>query len=466
MFCFYFSSKKCSPIWWYSRDSFIYSMLNRALRTQDIEVILKMGFFIQELHKHIQQLHSEIDKSKPLTVYRGQGMLPEDFQRLQSSKGGLLSFNNFLSTTTNKSVSWEFVRLAQDNPEQIPVLFIMKINPKMSSTPFASLDEESYFKNENEILFSMHTVFRIDDIKQKPEHVWEVYLTLTSDHDQQLTKLGDFIRNEIKGDTGWHRLASLLTKMGEYDRSLDIYQILIKQITKNDDSDQLSHLHHQLGYIYKQKGDLTEALNHYQQSLDIQSKYYSSDDQHLTPTYSNIGEIYRLKRDLKRALEYFERALDIEQKSSQPDQLKIASYYNNIGMIASEQGKHAKALENYQNTLKIKLQQLPEFHPSLATTYNNMGAVYYAMRDYTNAYFYFEKALEVEEKVLPSTHDSLAISHNQMAITLNRLDRNAEAVQHAKQALEIARHTYQSDHRQIKIYEEHVNKLNEKLNYF
>ena len=34
-----------SPIWWYTRDCFTYSMLNKALRTQDTEIIIKMGFF-------------------------------------------------------------------------------------------------------------------------------------------------------------------------------------------------------------------------------------------------------------------------------------------------------------------------------------------------------------------------------------------------------------------------------------
>jgi hypothetical protein len=39
-----------SPIWWYTSDSFLCPMLNRALRTQQVEVIIQMGFFIQELY--------------------------------------------------------------------------------------------------------------------------------------------------------------------------------------------------------------------------------------------------------------------------------------------------------------------------------------------------------------------------------------------------------------------------------
>jgi hypothetical protein len=42
-----------SPIWWYTTECFTYSMLNKVLRTQDIEIILKMGFFIRDLHQQI-----------------------------------------------------------------------------------------------------------------------------------------------------------------------------------------------------------------------------------------------------------------------------------------------------------------------------------------------------------------------------------------------------------------------------
>ncbi|CAF5117598.1 unnamed protein product, partial [Rotaria sp. Silwood1] len=40
------------PIWWYTAPYFIYSMLNRGLRLMDVDIILKMGFFIRDLHQN------------------------------------------------------------------------------------------------------------------------------------------------------------------------------------------------------------------------------------------------------------------------------------------------------------------------------------------------------------------------------------------------------------------------------
>ncbi|CAF4004175.1 unnamed protein product [Rotaria sordida] len=41
-----------TPIWWYTGPYFIYSMLNRGLRVMDVDIILKMGFFIRHLQQY------------------------------------------------------------------------------------------------------------------------------------------------------------------------------------------------------------------------------------------------------------------------------------------------------------------------------------------------------------------------------------------------------------------------------
>jgi hypothetical protein len=58
-------------------------MLNRALRMMEIALIIKMGFFVRDLHIHIAALHLEQygkhHHSNSFTVYRGQGLSQTDF---------------------------------------------------------------------------------------------------------------------------------------------------------------------------------------------------------------------------------------------------------------------------------------------------------------------------------------------------------------------------------------------------
>ena len=125
-----------SPVWWYSCENFLYPMLNYALRSLDMETMTKMIFFIRSLHLQLQELHKKQSGTynKRFVVYRGQGLSREDFQHLIDTKGGLLSFNNFLSTSTEPKKAMEFLdRSLAKYKENVGVLFIMTIDPRKIS---------------------------------------------------------------------------------------------------------------------------------------------------------------------------------------------------------------------------------------------------------------------------------------------------------------------------------------------
>jgi hypothetical protein len=121
------------PAWWYTKESFIYSVLNTALRTQDVEIIIKMGFFIRDLHEQIKKIYIKNKETGKLTLYRGQGISINDFEHLKKSQGGLLSFNNFLSTSTDHDISFLFSDSARQKSDTIGILFIMEVDPSIST---------------------------------------------------------------------------------------------------------------------------------------------------------------------------------------------------------------------------------------------------------------------------------------------------------------------------------------------
>ncbi len=79
------------PICWYTYECFLYTIRNHALRLKDVVIIIKMGFFVSDLHRHIEQLHPEqfnghhFDNS--FTVYRGQGLSKADFEKMIKNQG-------------------------------------------------------------------------------------------------------------------------------------------------------------------------------------------------------------------------------------------------------------------------------------------------------------------------------------------------------------------------------------------
>ncbi|CAF4834433.1 unnamed protein product, partial [Rotaria magnacalcarata] len=162
-------------------------------------------------------------------VYCGQGLTQKDFQRLLGTKGGLLSFNNFLSTHKARDVAMLFVQsLRYENEEIVGVLFSIIIDQRVnlaSTSPFAFIADYSCFQDEEEILFSMHTVFRVVDIKLITNNtsLYEVQLIATSDTDPQLSALTNHMREEISGE-GRYRMGELVLKMSYSDLAMEVFQ--------------------------------------------------------------------------------------------------------------------------------------------------------------------------------------------------------------------------------------------------
>ena len=85
----------------------------------------------------------------------------------------------------------------------------MNISPKINSTPFANITRDSYYgEQEEEVLFSMHSVFRIGEVQRIGDQgrVFEVHLTMTGDDDLELRLLTDRIGEEVDR---WNWMATI-----------------------------------------------------------------------------------------------------------------------------------------------------------------------------------------------------------------------------------------------------------------
>jgi tetratricopeptide (TPR) repeat protein len=430
-----------TPIWWYTYEGFLYTMLNRALRTTDVDIIIKMGFFISDLHRHIAQLH-KVQFGSHLTsetfpVYRGQGLSSVAFYQLLNTIGGLLSFNNFLSTSKDRAVSRAFAESNQYNSDSVGILFVMTIDPSKSTTPFASIKGVSYFQTEDEVLFSMHTVFRIGKIQSMGENprLFQVDLTLTDEDDKDLKVLTDRIREETYLDAeGWFRLGEVLRKMGRFDKSQQVYAALFDQTT---DESAKAPIYYQIASVKYEQGEYEEAIKFYGKTIEIYKKTLPPNHLRFANTYNNIGRVYFNMGDYLKALSSYEKALEIQKQSLPPNHPSLAASYNNIGTVHRNLGDYPKALSSYEKALEIQKQSLPPNHPDLAISYNNIGNVYSAMGDYPKALSSHEKALEIRKQSLPPNHPSLAASYNNIGTVHRNLGDYLKALSSYEKALEI-----------------------------
>ena len=437
-----------SAIHWYTFPSFIYSMLNCALRMLEAEAIIIMGFLIRDLHQKIQDLyHKQIGSyyGKPFTVYRGQGLLKADFGKLLKTEGGLISFNNFLSTSKILETALIFAESASENTDTVGILFTMTVDPSVSSTPFASILDDSYFKTEEEILFSMHTVFRMRKIC-KDNNIYKVDLQLTPDDDQELRTLTERIRQEVVGETGWQRLGTLLLKLNQFNDAEKLYTRLFQE---SIDQGEKALFYNQFGAAKYHQGDYKKAVEYFEKALDIDQKTLLPNHRDLAISYSNIGALYMSLGEYPKAFAYYEKVLDIDEKTLPENHITLAPSYNNIGLIYKNMGEYSKALLYYEKAFEIWQKTLPANHPNLSTSYNNIGEVYTNMGEHSKALRYYEKALGIWQKSLPANHPFLATSFNNIGEAHRNMNEYSTALLYYEKALKIFEKALPANHPEL-----------------
>ncbi|CAM4879410.1 unnamed protein product [Rotaria socialis] len=310
-----------SSVWWYTCGNFLYCMLNRGLRSLDLEVMTKLGFFIRHLHRQLEQLHQKqlVNFQQIFTVYHGQGLSQQDFQNLVDMKDGLLPFNNFLSTNMKKNVALKIVELAmQENPYTVGVIFIMTIDP--------------------------------------------IQLAITDERDSQLSALTNRTKEEIQGSSGWQRMCKLMLKVGHFDQADKRYSELLENFANGSDR---AHIYHQLGWLKNDQGKYEEAVKFYKKHLRIKRKTVSEDDASLANTYNSIAGVYDNMEEYSKALEFYQKSLKISEKTMPPNHPDLATSYSNIGLVYKKMDKYSKALSYLEKALIILRKSLPSTHPSI-----------------------------------------------------------------------------------------------------
>ncbi|CAF4113446.1 unnamed protein product [Adineta steineri] len=171
-------------VYWYTRDSFVYRLLNKSFRTRNIDLICKFRYFIILLYKKLKELSiQQVAEMNHTIVYRGQSLKTNQLEILLSNVGNLFSTNTMLSTTKNRNVAQIFL-----SNDEVKVLYEITIENTNYDTihVFANITELSVFLQEEEVLFFAGTVFRIESIEPDNESTWIIKLTLINETGEQL----------------------------------------------------------------------------------------------------------------------------------------------------------------------------------------------------------------------------------------------------------------------------------------
>ncbi len=110
---------------WYTRNSFLYRLLNKALRVQNIDLLFLFGFFIRDIEQQLRDHQSP----SPVILYRGQVISKDELELFEHSKNKVISITSFFSTSLNMSVARIYIDSNIPDEHLQNVLFEIHADP-------------------------------------------------------------------------------------------------------------------------------------------------------------------------------------------------------------------------------------------------------------------------------------------------------------------------------------------------
>ncbi|CAF4170243.1 unnamed protein product [Rotaria sp. Silwood2] len=460
-------------IWWYTKEPFVYNLLNHALRLQDFDALIIMCFLVRDVHTYLNKHRYPLSIGQPiLHFYRGQAISRKEFGKIHDNIGEIIAINSFLSTSKERDVAIFFAASSNRFDEHLqPILFDIIVDPNQTLHPKAFADISmisSMNEAEVEILFSMGSLFRIVDVialnVESCGELWSVQLQLCDD---RLDQVWLSMKSKIQSDESFCQIGQVLSYIGEKERARRLYlyvlgdlfpkaasakpidnhpiemwyvgslfhatgqnekalpfldKALESQLKESDENSDQYYL--QLYDIYIERGDVLQkldrtdsALHDYECALSIAGKKFGDEDYNSLIAWVRIGKCYKKIKKYSEALHAYNTCLGIAEKVLSAMHPERASLHSSIGGLHVDYEEYQQALTHFEKCLEIKLSIGPS-NRSLAETYYNIGFTQCALKDFTIGLENLKRAFEMFQKCFDDPSKEPTVIRVQNAIIL------------------------------------------------
>lgn len=178
---------------------------------------------------------------------------------------------------------------------------------------------------------------RINDFKKSIHFLNRAETTFTSLNDKESLALT------------WHEIAGLYYNDKNYDQAKEYWLKALEYSKQNNASFYSDNLIN-IGEIYRLKGDLKSALNHYNQAIEIKNK--AGENENLSIAFLNKGFIYSKLEAVDSAQYYFEKAIVYAHNESS-ECVSLGSCLFHYAEFLHERGHLKKASLHYNQGLEI-----------------------------------------------------------------------------------------------------------------
>ncbi|CAF1272174.1 unnamed protein product [Adineta steineri] len=398
--------KQEEAIQWYTEESFLYHLVNRAFRTENIELWYLFRFYISDLCKQLEDVYQKQNCQTILTLYRGQSRLPtEELENFSSNKGGFLSTNAFFSTSKNIAVAKAYITDAPNTDDVKVVLFEITVDASnLRNTIFVDINEHlgfgpsNKFPGEEEVLFNIGSVFQIENINFDDNlNAWKIKMKATDECTDSIKERINSMKEKFKNGNNNLLFGRLLLDMNQHTKAESYFQMMLKILPKS---------HSDLPLVYDYIGDLNmhttnwnEAFKNFHLSYEIKkTKTHPNHHQTIGITLNSLGNYYKAICDRCQALKYYSKVLNCKINP-----YNIAITLLNISTIHIIEKNYNKALDLCLQARNIIQENFSNTYSAVIRCHRIMGDIYFAQEDYDQAKDFYFAAFDLSKRALFTT---------------------------------------------------------------
>ncbi|CAF3455522.1 unnamed protein product, partial [Rotaria sp. Silwood2] len=198
-------------IYWYTRDSFIYRLVNRAFRTENITLWYLFRYYVIDLCTQLENVYNEQNIKTCLTLYH-------------------VSNNGFFSSSTDINIAKKFIQDAVDTDDFKVIMFEITVDgSSLENTIFVDIDKYTKIIDEREILFNISSIFKIEHVSHDSDlSAWIVKMTATDEGTDEIKKRIEAKKRDFHKDNINLMFDRPLLDMNEYTKAESYFQMLLQ----------------------------------------------------------------------------------------------------------------------------------------------------------------------------------------------------------------------------------------------
>ena len=207
-----------------------------------------------------------------------------------------------------------------------------------------------------------------------------------------------FVEGEV-----YYRAGNMAKALRILHRSLKIMEDILKSHTST------SRCLNAIGNCHNKLGKPDEAIKYYTRAYDMRKELSGSMNHFDMPFFKGqIGTAYEGKKQFHEAIEFYQEALELSKELKIPGMVNTALYNRNIANAYSWLREFEEAYQPAKNAYEIRKDILGK-HPWTARSAFQMAEICRSLEDFDEAEGFFEEAWQIEKSLGQGNHSEVMV---------------------------------------------------------